>query len=117
MSSIQTTEPSASPNWAALCSSADLPEGLGVRALVDGMQIALFRVAGKLYAIDAMDPFSGAAVLSRGIVGDLKGHVVVASPLYKQHFDLDTGECLEDASVKVRAFAVRESAEQIEVAL
>ena len=53
------------------------------------------------------DPFSGANVLSRGIVGDLKGELVVASPVYKQHFSLLTGRCVEDAAVRIPVYGAR----------
>lgn len=102
--------------WHGVCDASELIPNLGVRALIEGEQVAIFRVKEALYAISAMDPFSNAAVLSRGIVGDLQGKVVVASPLYKQHFDLATGECLEDESVKLKTYAVRETAGTIEVA-
>ena len=46
-------------------------------------------------------------MLSRGIVGDLKGELVVASPVYKQHFSLRTGRCIEDATVRVPVYAAR----------
>ena len=46
-------------------------------------------------------------MLSRGIVGDLKGELVVASPVYKQHFSLLTGRCVEDASVRIPVYAAR----------
>jgi len=101
--------------WQKVCASEDILPMLGVRALIDDRQIAIFRVHTALYAIDAVDPFSGAAVLSRGIVGDVKGRLVVASPLYKQHFDLETGECLEDASVSVMTYAVREIDGAVEI--
>lgn len=96
-------------DWHSICMLEDLAPDTGVRALVGGGQIALFRIArtGALYAIDAIDPFSGAAVLSRGIVGDIDGEVVVASPIYKQHFSLETGRCLEDESKSVQAYPVR----------
>src|SRR5919199_6862674 len=68
-----------------------LPNG-GVCALVHGEQVAVFRIDdGRVFALSNRDPFSGANVLSRGIVGDLKGELVVASPVYKQHFSLLTG--------------------------
>lgn len=101
--------------WADICDSGDLPPNLGVRALVNGEQIAIYRVQGDLYAINAIDPFSNAAVLSRGIVGDIKGQVVVASPIYKQHFNLATGACLEDDSVRLKTYPVRERAGRIQI--
>ena len=100
---------SAEPIWVEVCASNDLPSLLGARALVEGEQIALFRVKDAIYAIDAFDPFSKAAVLSRGIVGDLKEQIVVASPIYKQHFNLQTGVCLEDSSVCLKTYSVREA--------
>ncbi len=96
-------------SWITVCEFDDLIPDVGARALVGDHQVALFRLSRSdaVYAIDAFDPFSNAAVLSRGIVGDVKGKVVVASPIYKQHFDLATGCCLEDESVAVRTFPVR----------
>jgi len=102
--------------WVDVCESGDLLPNLGVRALVNDEQVAIYRVQGRLYAISAIDPFSNAAVLSRGIVGDLKGQVVVASPIYKQHFNLETGVCLEDESVQLKTYFVREVAGRIQVA-
>jgi nitrite reductase (NADH) small subunit len=81
-----------------------LPER-GVRALVGGRHVAVFRTwDGDVHALDAVDPFSGASVLSRGIVGTIGGAPVVASPMYKQRFDLTTGVCLDDPSVSVRVY-------------
>ena len=82
-----------------------LPNG-GVCALVDGRQVAIFRLDDdRVFALGNRDPFSGASVLSRGIVGDLRGELVVASPVYKQHFSLLTGRCIEDESVTVPVYA------------
>ncbi|WP_110630155.1 nitrite reductase (NAD(P)H) small subunit family protein [Salinicola salarius] len=64
------------------------------------------KAAGELYAVDNRDPFSGANVIGRGIVGDLEGELVVASPIYKQHFRLTDGQCLEDATRRLRTWSV-----------
>ena len=91
-----------------VCHLNDIVPYTGVCALVGGRQIAVFRLGNdKLYAIDNYDPFSHANVLSRGIVGDLDGEIVVASPVYKQHFSLTSGRCLEDPAVSVSVFPVR----------
>ncbi|ETC99235.1 nitrite reductase small subunit NirD, partial [Asaia sp. SF2.1] len=66
-------------------------------------------------AIDNHDPFSKANVIGRGIIGDLKGEIVVASPLYKQHFRLRDGECLEDASVALRVWDARIHEGRVEI--
>ena len=84
-----------------VCRLEDIVPSTGVCALVAGEQVAVFRIDDKVHAVGNRDPFSRANVLSRGIVGDLNGELVVASPVYKQHFSLVTGRCLEDASVSV----------------
>lgn len=94
-------------NWTAVCSIDDIMPDAGVCALVDGKQIAVFNVAGAIYALDNRDPFSGANVLSRGIVGNLQGELVVASPIYKQHFSLTTGRCLEDDKQSINAYSAK----------
>lgn len=94
--------------FVAVCRLDDIVPDTGVCALVHGRQIAVFRLDDDtVYALDNHDPFSRANVLSRGIVGDLKGELVVASPVYKQHFSLATGQCLEDAEVRVRVYPAR----------
>lgn len=95
--------------WFTVCDLSLLLPGRGVAALLpDGRQVALFRDrANRLYAVDNRDPFTGAAVLSRGLTGTHRGRPFVASPLLKQRFDLVTGECLDDASVRVAAYEVR----------
>ncbi|MGQ0511631.1 MAG: nitrite reductase small subunit NirD [Betaproteobacteria bacterium] len=90
---------------ARVCLLVDIVPGAGVAALVDGEQVAVFRLDDdSVHAVGNRDPFSGANVLSRGIVGDLKGELVVASPVYKQHFNLLTGRCLEDAAARIPVF-------------
>ncbi len=104
-------------DFVTVCAADRLIPGVGVAALVNGHQVAIFRLRdGSLHAVGNFDPFSAANVISRGLVGNLQGHLVVASPVYKQHFDLTTGICLEDASVSIPVYAVQESAGSILVA-
>jgi len=95
--------------WTPVCVVTDLIPNRGAAALLEGNeQVAIFRTAGdEVYALSNIDPFSGAAVLSRGIVGDLRGVPVVASPMHKQHFDLRTGACVDDPDVTVAVYPVR----------
>jgi NAD(P)H-dependent nitrite reductase small subunit len=94
--------------WIAICCLEDIVPDTGVCALVKGRQVAVFRLRDdRVYAIGNEDPFSRANVLSRGIVGDLKGELVVASPVYKQHFSLASGQCLEEPAVRVPIYATR----------
>ncbi|MGW1956525.1 nitrite reductase small subunit NirD [Streptomyces sp. NPDC001920] len=96
-------------DWLTVCDLTRLLPGRGVAALLpNGDQVALFRDrAGQLYAIDNRDPFSGAAVLSRGLTGTHQGRPFVASPLLKQRFDLESGQCLDDESVRIATYEVR----------
>ncbi|KUN05187.1 nitrite reductase small subunit [Streptomyces yokosukanensis] len=95
--------------WFTACDLGALTPGRGVAALLpDGRQVALFRDrADRVYAVDNRDPFTGAAVLSRGLIGTLGDRPFVASPLLKQRFDLISGECLDDEAVRVAAYEVR----------
>ena len=94
--------------WVVVCRLHDIVPNTGVCALVGERQVAVFRLDDdSVHAIGNHDPFSRANVLSRGIVGDLKGEIVVASPVYKQHFSLASGQCLEDPGVRVPVFSVR----------
>ena len=104
--------------WTPICPYARLPVERGVVAMVDGEQIAVFRSAeDSLYAVSNHDPFSGAMVLSRGIVGSRGDRTTVASPVYKQVFDLETGQCLDDAAVRLPVHLVRVRDGIVEVAL
>lgn len=110
------------PSWTPVCALDDILPNTGVAARVQGRHVAIFRVAqatghDTLYAIDNVDPKAGASVLARGLVGNLGERIVVASPLYKHHFDLATGECLELPELSVRAHAVRLDGGRVSVAL
>lgn len=97
MTLIDHTEaPLALSRWAAICRVDDLEIERGSAALLDGEQLALFRLHdGAIHAVQNLDPYSGAYVLSRGIVGSRGDAPTVASPMYKQVFDLRTGICLD----------------------
>ncbi|BAU11180.1 nitrite reductase (NAD(P)H), small subunit, putative [Leptolyngbya sp. NIES-3755] len=109
---------SIATTWITVCTLEDILPNTGVCALVNGEQVAIFRVGqNQLYAIDNYDPFSKAFVLSRGIVGDRNGIPKVASPIYKQNFNLKTGECLDDPATQVRTFAVQLIDNQVQIGL
>jgi nitrite reductase (NADH) small subunit len=105
-----------SENWIEVCKLDDIVPDTGVCALVNDKQVALFKTSnGDLFAIDNYDPFSKANVLSRGIVGSLGEKLVVASPIYKQHFCLETGVCLEDDEVKLSVYQVKAANDAVAV--
>ncbi|MBW1598348.1 nitrite reductase small subunit NirD [Streptomyces sp. JJ38] len=106
---VARVEVRTADGWAAVCDREHLVTGRGVAALLpDGSQIALFLDrSGTVHAIGNRDPFTGAYVLSRGLLGSVDGKPFVASPLLKQRFDLATGRCLDDETVTVPAYATR----------
>ncbi|MGF6772410.1 nitrite reductase (NADH) small subunit [Paraburkholderia sp. GAS199] len=108
--------------WTPICALDEIVPNTGVCALVNGEQIAVFHVNANdadttVYAIGNFDPGSHAAVLSRGLIGSLGERIVVASPIYKHHFDLRTGECLETPAYSVNAFPARVENGQVWVAV
>lgn len=99
-------EPEAA-QWEDACALEDIAPWTGVCALITGRQVAIVRAGDAVYAIANLDPFSKAYVLSRGIVGDRGGIPKIASPIFKQTFDLRTGQCLERPEVRVPSYEVR----------
>jgi nitrite reductase (NADH) small subunit len=102
--------------WVGVCPVSALQAERGVAALVGEEQVAIFRVGDDVFAVSNYDPFSHANVMSRGIVGTRGDVVKVASPMYKQQFDLRTGECLDDATAALDVFPVRVVGGMVEVA-
>jgi nitrite reductase (NADH) small subunit len=105
--------------WHDVCPLEDIAPNTGVCALIEGRQVAVVRVGegDEVYALSNFDPFSKAFVLSRGIVGDRNGVPKIASPMYKQSFDLRSGVCLDDPAVSVRSYPARVRAGRVEVAV
>lgn len=103
--------------WVDVCALADLPVEQGVCALVGTEPVALVRTYdGHVYAAGNVDPASGASVMSRGIVGCRRGRPALASPMYKHVYDLTTGECFDDPSLRLAVQAVRVVDGRVEVA-
>jgi len=103
--------------WVEVCRLERITPGTGAAALIDGEQIAIVRTrkGGEVYALSNFDPFSKAFVIARGIVGDREGIPKIASPIFKQNFDLRTGECLDDPSVRLPVYPTRVMDGRIEV--
>ena len=113
-----TTNPKT--EWSTLCLKSDLVPHSGVAALYQDQQIALFYIPeyqDEVFAIGNHDPFSGANVLARGLIGDLQGEPMVSSPLYKQHFSLQSGSCIEDPEICVPVWPVRLREDRVEIML
>ena len=106
--------------WRAVCAREDLVLNSGVVALVGHAQVALFYVASiggaqQLFAVDNRDPATGVNVIGRGLIGSLGGDLVIASPLYKQHYRLEDGTCLEDGTLRLNTWPVRLVGDVVEI--
>lgn len=105
--------------WTYVCALHNIVPNTGVCAKVGTAQVAVFRLVSPqgvdegVFALDNFDPKSRANVLSRGLVGDLSGVSVVASPVYKNHYALATGACLEEEGLSVPVYAVRVAEGQV----
>ncbi len=120
---VQDNTVESEQHWNSICSLQDLPFDAGVAALLhadtaEEEQIALFRIndSETVYAVSNYDPFSEANVLARGIICSIGDRIVVASPVLKEHFDLLTGQCIEDENVFIPTFPVKISDGNVMVA-
>ena len=94
-------------DFIAVCELQDLIEGAGVAALVNQTQVALYYLNGEVFALNNYDPVGKAYVMSRGMIGDLKGELMVASPLQKLHYSLKTGRCLDKEGITIPRYDVQ----------
>jgi nitrite reductase (NADH) small subunit len=111
---IEMTELNLVPNekWEAVCTEADLVANSGICALVQGQQVAIYYLPNEnpsIYALSNWDPIGEANVMSRGIIGSLSDELMVASPLYKQHYSLTSGQCLEDETQQLTVYPTQSS--------
>lgn len=102
--------------WHRVCAVDELELAWGEAALIAGRQVALFRTGpGEVFAVAHEDPATGAHVMARGILGSRGTRPTIASPLHKEVYDLETGECFGTAAVRLETFSTRISDGFIEV--
>jgi nitrite reductase (NADH) small subunit len=110
---------STSNNWITVCSDTDLVTNSGVCALLNQQQIALFKVRSsdceQVFAVSNWDPIGKANVLYRGLVGSVENVKVIISPLYKQRYCLESGQCLDDETIKLLVYPVRIEQNQVQL--
>ncbi|HMF41945.1 MAG TPA: nitrite reductase small subunit NirD [Polyangia bacterium] len=108
---MSAVAPSVWEDWIDVCSVDDITPDTGVAVLIGDLQIAVVRVgegdAQQVFAVGNYDPFSRAFVIARGIVGDRGGIPKIASPIFKQNFDLRTGQCLDDPNIRIPSYPTR----------
>jgi nitrite reductase (NADH) small subunit len=102
--------------WQTICHKDDLVKNSGVCALLaNEEQIAIFQVKDDVFSVGNWDPIGEANVLYRGMIGDSKGQIYVASPLYKQRFVLNSGKCLDDETVAIKTYDTRLQNDEVQV--
>jgi nitrite reductase (NADH) small subunit len=110
---------STSNNWITVCSDTDLVTNSGVCALLNEQQIALFKLKvdndQQIFAVSNWDPIGKANVLYRGLLGSVKDAKVIISPLYKQRYCLESGQCLDNDAIKLIVYPVRIEQNQVQL--
>lgn len=118
---MQTPIQDTSVQWEEVCHVSDLVPNSGVCALVRECEVALFTLSTAdglaVFGLSNYDPIGKANVMYRGLVGSIEDDVVIASPLYKQHYSLATGQCYEDDSVSLTTYPVKIDGERVYVCL
>ena len=108
LSNIEEKFTGSATGWHRVCAVVDLEPGWGEAALIAGRQIALFRsVDGEVFAVANEDPATGAHVMARGITGSRGSRPTIASPLHKEVYDLETGECLVNPELSLPSYRTR----------
>ncbi|MBR9727185.1 nitrite reductase small subunit NirD [Shewanella intestini] len=101
-------------NWVKICEASVLPQGSGIAAWVNETAVAIFDLGNDgLYAVGNVDPATGVSVLARGLVCDIEGKLCVASPLYKHHYQLEDGVCIEDSNLSAMSFEIKKQHGQV----
>lgn len=116
------TKEKAEKSWRTICETTDLVKDSGISALIansagEDEQVAIFHIPNseeKIYAVGNYDPIGQANVLYRGLVGCINDEPVVSSPLYKQHYSLKTGRCLQEEKT-IAVYDIRIENEQVQL--
>jgi len=101
-------------DWLTICNIEDIAKNTGVCADFNGKQVAIFHIkaasesgGSEVKAVCNLDPFAGSNVLSRGLITEKDKQYFIASPLLKQEFCLETGQCQQDESVLIPTYNAR----------
>ncbi|MEU3016773.1 MULTISPECIES: nitrite reductase small subunit NirD [unclassified Nocardiopsis] len=115
---MTVTTQAPATTWTDVCPAHLLRVEDGVAVLLpNGAQVALFRTRDHhLYAVDNIDPRTGAAVISRGIVGDRGGEPTITSPMLKEVYSLRTGTGLDD-DTRLTTWPVRQRGGTVQIAV
>lgn len=80
---------------------SELPAGASKVYTIGDREVAVFNIAGSLYAVDDRCPHSGASLGLGSVAGN-----VVTCPWHAWEFDISSGECVGRTCDPLRRFAV-----------
>ena len=102
------------PGFVSVAKLSELEEGKGRKVTVNGdMELALFKVNGKVYAIQESCPHQGGPLSD----GDLEGTIVMC-PWHGMTYDIQTGKAAPEAwdkSFSVKTFNVKIEGDEVKV--
>ncbi len=89
---------------------SEIPSDTGHCVEVNGKEIALFKVNDKVHAIYHVCPHQGGPLAEGGLNGN-----VVTCPWHGWEFDVTTGACTFNDSIKQPTFKVKEEGDDVYV--
>jgi len=92
--------------------ASELPSGTATMVGVNGREIALVSVGGRIHAVDNVCPHEGGPLAD----GTVQGGVLVC-PLHHWEFDVTTGRCLNEPDECVRRYETKVENGQVLVQL
>lgn len=99
--------------WFRIATFSQLKDGEAFPAQLGDTPIALYRLNGRIYAIDDVCTHEY-ALLSQGFIEDC----AIECPLHQAKFDIATGKCLAPpATVDLNCYAVRIEDEEVYVSI
>ena len=94
--------------WVKAASVDQIEEGSGSVIEAEGKSVAVFNIEGKFHAIDNMCPHRGGPLGE----GSLDGNVVTC-PWHGWLFDVTTGQCLVNPSVRNMTYNVKTEGQDV----
>lgn len=94
--------------WVKAAKKAEIPDDTGKLVTINGKSIALFKNGGRVHAIHPMCPHQGGPLEEGGMSG-----ANVICPWHGWEFELTTGQCTFNKSIRVPVYPVKEEGEDV----
>ena len=95
-----------------VCKTDDISDSAPLAVEIDGKPVALFRIAGKYYAIEDICPHQGSSFDGGSVDGD-----IVTCPLHGWKLNVVSGASLEAPGVTIETYEVRVAGNDVYVRL